>query len=942
MRSVWSVLLGLLLAHLTVLGQQQDVRLSPEPVSYLLPTDLRIQSAASIGSTALVAWGTVVAEGQSGGVKNALRFQLLRDTTPVGLQRTLHGDEAIPHSVVRVLEVMDRYLVLWNDRRAGAEGIYAQIVDTAGNFVGDEKQISNGILQADSLVWRVRSSTGWFVVWQDTLAGGRLRGIKLDDRGNPTDTPATIAMGAYRWGQQFSAIPGLLLLKDQSGNAFAFWGDSGTAPMPLPSDHFKGSYFLDADRSLLVLKDTTLFFYNSFVDTIPAKTLQLSFGFNIPYGSNLLRGTPIVIKDDSGGISVIYMRERIALENVSYISHLYRQRVQGDTLGRKDTLAVLKYLDYTHGGFAGYRTKFDAAIISQGFDNTTLVTVRFIEEEIQNYMIYRRVPKSLTFAHSTKALIGPFQDSALPRPLRRLGIGGLPIERRLFDTISSVSVAVASGAEQLLTTKIAGETINTPQLRPNVIEREGTLLVTYNQPEDKAKYLLGVWDAGVNSTVRMLRPLSIPTYYTVDVDKTYQSTTEQLYGMNYAVIQHGFFTSKYTQRRGETPTTTYTEESNFYIATDTGWCKAIKFNGAAVVWHGIHSAVLVMRPLEFQYNPEQKMLYGGELIQEDPLATIPKHQRRYIYALTPYGKVQWQIDNVPVVVPEYRDSVKAIIPIADKEFLAIYPASQQHLKDTVVMEQSFLPQINGKIGYLRYMALRNQRYLRYYSMESAPNTLLLEIFSHSGTLLDSTSLQFNSLASRVAITQNPADRSIALLYGGAGGAKLTLLSERLRVQKDMDAGMIPMQDYPISATRDTVGLVAGIFRNDTLFAVWEDLRNGTPDIYSTAWKTPETMVAPILPPPSLAISTNQPISITAVAPIPCKDQLIVQHHLAEGGIVTFDILDDMGRSVKQITKKLPQGVSESHLVTDDLFPGGYAARMRSQHGEAIIRFLVVR
>lgn len=932
MRSFWIVLLGFAAVSAVALGQ--DVRLSSDPINYLLATDLRIQSAANIGSTTLAVWGTAVAGPQPAGVQGALRFQLLRGGTPVGTQGTLNAPQASPYGVVRVLDLLDRYVVLWNDRRAGAEGIYAQVVDTAGNVVAGELQLSSGAMQADSLVWRLRSSTGWVVVWQDSSAGGSLKEIRLDDAGNPTSSPTLLRAGAHRRGVQFADIPGLLLLRDNGQAAVAFWSDNGVDARPIPAGRFAGSYHLNRDSSLLVLKDSTLAFYDSFFDSVPAKSLV------IPFGPGLLPGTQTVVKDDTGGISIIYMRERVGLMDVFYFSHIYRQWIVGDTLGKRDTLAVLKYLDYTNGGFTGYRTKFERASIEQGADNLAIVTVQFVEEEIRNYMPYKRVPKFLMFGHSGK-LIGPFRDTVVPFPLRRLGIGGSPVERRLFDTISSIAV-VASGTEQTVAATVAGRVINIPQLRPNVMEREGALLVTYDQSEKKATYPLGIWNTRATPPLQMLPSLNIPTYHTVDIDKTYHSATAVLHHMNNTVVEHNFVRSVYSDERGSTPTTTYTGEYKYYVAADTGWSKIISFSASATDWYGIHRAELLVKALEFQYDPEQKMLYGCELIQEDPLPTIPTSQRRHIYAVNSKGKLQWQINNTPAVVAGYRDSLKAIIPIGEQEFLAVYPASQRHLKDTVVIAQASFHPAGPKVKYQGYLALRNKRYLRCYSTEAAPTTVQLEVFSHSGKLLDSTSLQLGVPLPRIAIAQNPTDRSLALLYGGAGGAKLTLLSERLRVQQNIDAGNLPLQDSPISATRDTVGLVAGVFRNDTLFAVWEDLRNGASDIYGTGWQVPATMTAPILPPPAAAIAPTQAVVITAVAPIPCNDQLTVQHHLSEGGMATFSIMDEMGKIVKQFSKKLPQGLSESTLATDDLFPGTYAVKISSQHGASIMRFLVVR
>lgn len=935
MRSFWIILLGFAAVSAVALGQ--DVRLSSDPINYLLATDLRIQSAASIGPTTLAVWGTAVAGPQQpAGVQGALRFQLLRGGTPVGTQGTLNAPQASPYGVVRVLDLLDRYVVLWNDRRAGAEGIYAQVVDTAGNVVAGELQLSSGAMPADSLVWRIHSSSGWVVVWQDSSAGGSLKEIKMDDAGNPTSSPTLLRAGAHRRGVQFADIPGLLLLQDNGQAAVAFWSDKGVDARPIPAGRFSGPYHLSRDSSLLVLKDSTLAFYDSFFDSVPAKSLA------IPFGPGLLPGTQTVVKDDTGGISIIYMRERVGLLDVFYFSHIYRQWIVGDTLGKRDTLAVLKYLDDPHSGFAGFRTKFNWATIDKGFSNTTLITVKFWEEEIYNSVLYNRLPRYSTFAlASNGAFIGSYQNAPLPLSLRRLGIGGSPVERRLFDTISSITV-VASGTEQTVAAMVAEQVINIPQLCPNVMEREGALLVTYDQSEKKATYPLGVWNTRATPPLQMLPSLSIETYNNYIPTKSDLSQAQLLNGMDHTVLLHNLYERKETAQHGHPTSISYKGWHRYYAATDSGWRMMAQFYHVAGEMVGISSSRLSFYGLDFQFDPEQQRFYGSELLELDK-SFLPIDSNRFVYAADRYGTIQWKVVDAPQVYHGHgNDSVKAIIPIGEQEFLAVYPASQRHLKDTVVIAQASFHPAGPKVKYQRYVALRNKRYLRCYSTEAAPTTVQLEVFSHSGKLLDSTSLQFSVPLPRIAIVQNPTDRSLALLYGGAGGAKLTLLSERLRVQQTIDAGNLPLQDSPISSTRDTVGLVAGVFRNDTLFAVWEDLRNGASDIYGTAWQVPATMTAPILPPPAAAIAPTQAVAITAIAPIPCNDQLTVQHHLSEGGMVTFSIMDEMGKVVKQFSKKLPQGLSESTLATDDLFPGTYAVKISSQHGESIMRFLVVR
>jgi hypothetical protein len=81
------------------LAQQPDVRVSPdEPMSYDLPAEIQIQSAATIGSRTLAVWGTTVNDPDSG-VVHALVMQMLEDTALLGQQRRFSSREARPYGV---------------------------------------------------------------------------------------------------------------------------------------------------------------------------------------------------------------------------------------------------------------------------------------------------------------------------------------------------------------------------------------------------------------------------------------------------------------------------------------------------------------------------------------------------------------------------------------------------------------------------------------------------------------------------------------------------------------------------------------------------------------------------------------------------------------------------------------------------------------------------
>src|ERR1041384_2430419 len=106
---------------------QRDLRLSPPRRRAVIQPDALVQSAARIGARTLVAWGTSDWSADSS-TYNLLRMQMLEDTSFLGAQRPAGSADARPFGYVQVIALDDRFLILWNDRRAGDSAAYARVV----------------------------------------------------------------------------------------------------------------------------------------------------------------------------------------------------------------------------------------------------------------------------------------------------------------------------------------------------------------------------------------------------------------------------------------------------------------------------------------------------------------------------------------------------------------------------------------------------------------------------------------------------------------------------------------------------------------------------------------------------------------------------------------------------------------------------------------------
>ncbi|MCE7933861.1 MAG: hypothetical protein DYG96_04625 [Chlorobi bacterium CHB2] len=277
-----------------------------------------------------------------------------------------------------------------------------------------------------------------------------------------------------------------------------------------------------------------------------------------------------------------------------------------------------------------------------------------------------------------------------------------------------------------------------------------------------------------------------------------------------------------------------------------------------------------------------------------------------------------------------------LVPIDSTAFLLFNPNKTLLFQDNKV---SFINDYVVPKGNVRLQRLIDDSFLEIYSEDSL--AIRLRIFSLAGKLRYEKMLNYKN-KSPFVVGQSPTTKEIFLLRGGNDGVKLTMMNSQLKNLVDGGSGM-PIFDTPISTTRDSVGMVSGVFRNDTLFAVWEDFRNDS-DIYGNAWKRPSDLIAPGFIPPSpdttnapTPDTTNTPtppfsdstknsmFAIIRVIPIPANDLLVFQLQPLKQGVVTLHIVDALGKIVKRKQWTIQQTTQNLFLETQDLFPGAYTA-----------------
>jgi hypothetical protein len=220
----------------------------------------------------------------------------------------------------------------------------------------------------------------------------------------------------------------------------------------------------------------------------------------------------------------------------------------------------------------------------------------------------------------------------------------------------------------------------------------------------------------------------------------------------------------------------------------------------------------------------------------------------------------------------------------------------------------------------RYQRLRGPYFLRFFWTDASGSELALELYTIGGELIATTNIHLLSRSGDWMAVQNPSDSSLTIVYGDSSGVHATYLDKRLKVLG---------ANINVSATRQPIGNPAAVWRNDTLFAVWQDNRNGNADIYGN-WIKRVAML-------STVPATPQTAPEFTLQPNPARDRVRVTLPSSQGA--ELEVVDMLGKVVQTTTVSEGRSAVDVHL--DGLSAGVYLVRYRSANNALLLRPLVV-
>ena len=486
-------LLLLLILGSPLLAQQGDRMVSVEPMTRELPEEIRIQSAASISNVTLALWGANLPEGTDSAV-STLVFQMLRDSVALGTPLQAHSAEARPSRFCTVIPFDDRFLLLWNDRRIGAPGIYARWVDAGGGFIGDEELFSRGVIVDPNGIRTYRTTAGVMVIWsdfRDSVQGLYLKRMTSD---------GAFAEQEQRIGEgKIEAVVGLGDLVELTGIREGtvmrvLRPDGRFDARTIPAGRFTGGYYLGTDSSMAVLKDTILTFYASMFDTMAARSVIVP----------LLRGIPpltaALTRDISGGIAITYSFAITAAPGTSGAMIVNRVVVEASA-GVARRLDSVYFFNYSQ--VSQTRTEVKPAVVVRGCGNGIRL--------YQNILFLNVDRTGFAYgSHSQDWSYNIGSDGAYSRinPITPVapcftidGANGLrPILRRGSKDTGIVELFLP-GVTRVLRGSVNSYRQDVVQSMPNIFRRNQDLVVTWLQPGTAAPNVLARWNPANNSTV---------------------------------------------------------------------------------------------------------------------------------------------------------------------------------------------------------------------------------------------------------------------------------------------------------------------------------------------------------------------------------------------------------------------------------------------------------
>ncbi len=886
--SLMAALLFLLASPL--LAQREDTPISSPDPGYRMLESAKVQGADSANGQVMVVWATTEL-GPDSSARLALYTQLVRNGQPLGVALRLGKPGSIHSPSFSIGAIGDDFLIFYNDSSAPA-GTYSQIFNARTLSLEAPRKINNefsiNIENNRRLPVFGDAGHGWRIIWYTYRpgAGTRTWNYRFDSHGAILDSGqigSTVAGGVLL----NSAVPEMALIGNSQWEKSYIVNRNTGRMTSKGAPGFLEPFHVGTDGSLLVQRDSILFLYTRFGDTVP------SVGRILPVGLlNLIPRQGLVWRDTGGRIILYYIVVSSGSEKEQRLPSYSIVRL------RMETFASAIRIDTLPGDVIEGPAKFKYRLIAYGrnagCNNQAAVYAGFSENE-SSFMHYLHsfLMDSQGAISDTGVLVNmPCVPSALS------------LGRRENDSLSIVELHLADTIT--LAVPVARKFPPT-RLQPGIVPFPGALVCTWREADTAIHDVQGRWDLQgdtIRDRIVYLPPprvefdggLREPERISQDSNRAFPGNVGLAYNYTTEGIGVMYRSEKDPQRLERVSTSRYA----FARPGEAGWKNLDKIVKAGS-WIG---------------NP-QDVKWTGSIIGCDPDSStiavlIRKYEHRQfrsysLYSYHPAG-LSWTLDVLPGVHEK-----TTIIPMGTRTYIAIDSARSLLVREGKIAGSLSLSQA-GRMD-AKYHKVYGPRFARTSWDADDTTRFHVEIFDTLGNRLHAAAITMRSKTDDYMLLPFRADSSFVILFGGDRGVRGTVL------RKDLTPVVV---DTLLSATAGRVSHPAGAFRGDTLFLVWEDYRGNVSRIYGT-YHSGSWLPSSVEEEPRISASDDD---AAFIYPNPAGDDMTITAYSGNGNGILYDMSDVLGREI--LRGRIGEGeIGELSTMVDisAVPPGTYIVRV---------------
>lgn len=849
----------------------EDLRLTPAITQTLLPDDARIQSGARIGNHTLVVWGSVRKVAPDS-VANMLYWQMLRDTVKLGEPQPLTDEGFDPFEFVQVLPMNDRFLIVWNDRRNNTERILSRTISPNGQ-VGEYEEIATGtsINSGPASSVRLQAKTRLFLNTANQVLVVDMNGVGqvISTR---TDTARAPVLDVY-WSSKGSSIGAVL----HTSGPPDFIDINGN-PVKMSEQvqaRFKNPFYLDSLFTLYEVKWPDVNVYAYMTDSVPVKTFRIQ---QIP--PDVIRSSIAVLVRPDDTVEVNF--GTISIEKFNGAPEAYRE-IRLNEYAVNETGIPRKILSRDLHSFGSSIQQQNG--YASGESSIVFRPCRSLIQK--RYILFTRIYEDIHSSRSVRDfydtldqawdLSGNFYWRVYnPSPFELCPIAAsVDIERTIVKHQSVVTVSGIASEPITFAASLPPILMNVPETTPFISLQNGELFV-------------GCIQYG-NDTIG--RSLCWQNKEILSTDSILLNSTWNAFVYSSAIVSGPF-----------APVLTHTENFMYSLYGLS--------NGK---WFSIHEPTYKLELMSFTVDYDDRELIvstgrqGYSSLQ--PISAS-------IYSTSWDSLNHWdslEIGPARMSLFSFEDSVFVGAVGPDRR---IYLFHGTGLTQTI----SHLDDLNANVfpfygrTILSCLYSQTQRELKLNRLDKYGDLV------NTGTIVDSL---LDKIPSHINAIFNPSDSGVVLLY----------VAQNQLIAASFDKNLNYKERTVVTRQGLDNNRPVGVFRNDTLYVVWEDYRNGAADIYANA----------IVPNTVLSVAnrgSNEEGTLVSVHPNPANHTVRIQLGAIVGQTAKVELWSLLGNRV--LENEVGIGRQEINLDVATLPEGAYLLTVETEQKQESRMILISR